>query len=113
MSEDSYPTALSGVNYPSATAILMFYDRKKFPVLDIRVWKQLYQFKIVNCNSRGQNFTLKQCDQYLSSIRTLGQHLNLTARQVEKRLFDYDRKVQKQPIYKKWKATKALKRSTK
>jgi len=31
-------TALIGVNCPSASAILMFYNPKKFPVLDIRFW---------------------------------------------------------------------------
>jgi hypothetical protein len=106
-------TTLTGVNYPSASAILMFYNPKKFPVLDIRVWKQLYHFKVVKDNSRGQNFTLQQCNQYLSLIRTLGQRLHLTARQVEKRLFDYDKQVQKQPIYKKWLADNTQKRSVK
>jgi hypothetical protein len=84
-------TALKGVNYPAASAILMFYDRRKYPVLDIRVWQQLYKAKLVGTNSRGQNFTLQQWDSYLKVIRKLANELNLTARQVEKRLFDHDR----------------------
>lgn len=92
-------TALKGVNYPSASAILMFYDRTKYPVLDIRVWKQLYKAKLLDTNERGQNFTLAQWETYLKVIRGLAKELHLTARQVEKRLFDHDRKTQTKPIY--------------
>jgi hypothetical protein len=92
-------TALKGVNFPSATAILMFYDRSKYPVLDIRVWKQLYKAKLVDTNSRGQNFSLKQCEKFFQVIRQLAKELNLTARQVEKRLFDYDKKKQIGNLY--------------
>ena len=44
-------TALNGVNYPAASAILMFYDRKRYPVLDIRVWQQLYKAGLVHFES--------------------------------------------------------------
>lgn len=92
-------TALNGVNFPAASAILMFYDPKKYPVLDIRVWKQLYAAGLVTSNPRGQNFSLNQCGEFLSVIRKLAQELNLTARQVEKRLFDYDRSIQRGRLY--------------
>ena len=92
-------TALTGVNYPAASAILMFYNRKKYPVLDIRVWQQLYKAKLVDTNSRGQNFTLQQWDNYLTVIRRLANDLNLTARQVEKRLFDHDKKTRPDKLY--------------
>jgi hypothetical protein len=92
-------TALTGVNYPAASAILMFYDRTKYPVLDIRVWRQLYEAKLVDTNSRGQNFTLNQCEKYFQVIRQLANDLNITARQVEKRLFDYDKKNQIGNLY--------------
>lgn len=92
-------TALNGVNYPAASAILMFYDPKRYPVLDIRVWKQLYAAKLVDSNPRGQNFSLQQCEQFFTIIRQMAQELNLTARQVEKRLFDYDRTTRKGRLY--------------
>jgi thermostable 8-oxoguanine DNA glycosylase len=92
-------TALTGVNYPAASAILMFYDRSKFPVLDIRVWQQLHKAKLVDTNSRGQNFSLQQWEKYLSVIRMLAEDLHLSARQVEKRIFDYDRKTRKDNLY--------------
>ena len=93
-------TALHGVNYPAASSILMFYDPKKYPVLDIRVWKQLYAAKLVTTNPQGKNFSLKQCDEFLTVIRKLARELNLTARQLEKRLFDFDRDTQRSRLYK-------------
>lgn len=93
-------TALSGVNYPSASALLMFYDKDNYPIIDIRVWKQLYNLKLVTENSRGQNFTLNQWEKYLRIIRQLAKKHNITARQVEKRLFDYDKANQKGKLYK-------------
>jgi len=92
-------TSLTGVNYPSASAILMFYDKTIFPVLDIRVWQQLYNGNLVKDNARGQNFTLNQADNYLLIIRKLSTELNLTARQVEKRLFDFDKETRIEKLY--------------
>jgi len=92
-------TALTGVNYPAASAILMFYDKTKYPVLDIRVWQQLHKANLVNTNSRGQNFTIKQWDTYLTVIRKLAKDFKLTARQVEKRLFDYDKNTRPGKLY--------------
>jgi hypothetical protein len=93
-------TALKGVSFPAASAILMFYDKKSYPVIDIRVWTQLYKAKLIDCNERGQNFTLAHWEIYLNVIRNLAMDLNMTARQVEKRLFDHDIKNQTKPIYK-------------
>ena len=92
-------TALIGVNYPSASAILMFYDSTKYAVIDIRVWQQLYKANLVSTNPRGQNFTAKQWITYLTIIRRLAIDLGITTRQVEKRLFDYDRKSRLGNLY--------------
>jgi hypothetical protein len=94
-------TALSGVNFPSASSLLMFYDKDNYPIIDIRVWKQLYYLKLVEENPRGQNFTLNQWEKYLEIIRQLAIEYNITARQVEKRLFDYDKANQEGKLYKK------------
>lgn len=93
-------SALKGVNYPSASAVLMFYNPKIYPVLDIRVWRQLYSIGLVDTNPLGQNFTLKECEKFYQVIRELASNLNLTARQVEKRIFDYDKMNQKGNLYK-------------
>ncbi len=92
-------TALRGVNYPAASAILMFYDKTRYPVLDIRVWQQLYAAQLVDTNPKGQNFSLQEWTNYLSVIRNIAKDLGLTARQVEKRLFDYDRTTRKTNLY--------------
>lgn len=92
-------TALKGVSFPAASAILMFYNPNKYPVLDIRVWRQLYVAKLVDNNERGQNFSLNDCEKYFHVVRSLASELNITARQVEKRLFDYDRETQIGNLY--------------
>lgn len=92
-------TALNGVSFATASAILMFYDKTKFPVLDIRVWQQLYKVNLVKTNPEGNNFNLNEWETYLSIIRNLASELNITARQVEKRLFDYDRLTRTDNLY--------------
>lgn len=93
-------SALKGVNYPSASAILMFCNPDRFPVLDIRVWKQLYRSNLVNENPRGMNFTLDQWRKYLKVIRGLSVQYNLTAHQIEKRISNFDKLHQKGALYK-------------
>ena len=92
-------TALKGVNYPSASAILMFKNPDFFPVLDIRVWKQLYKNNLVSVNPRGIGFTLDQWDSYVKIIRSLSRKYNTTAREIEKKLFDYDKLTQEGNLY--------------
>lgn len=93
-------TALKGVNFPSASAILMFYDRENYPVLDIRVWQQLYNFGLVSENPKGQNFSLNQIEIFLKVIRNLSNNLSLDARNIEKRIFDFDKKIREGKLYK-------------
>ncbi|HRH66453.1 MAG TPA: hypothetical protein PLU53_09155 [Bacteroidia bacterium] len=92
-------TALTGVSLPAASAILMFYNPTKFPVIDIRVWQQLHRSKLVDTNPKGQSFKLQEWERYLIVIRSLAKDLKLTARQVEKRLFDLDKNTRKGKLY--------------
>ncbi len=92
-------TSLKGVNYPTASAILMFYDKINYPVLDIRVWKQLYKNNMVDENPGGQSFSLDQWIKYLEIIRGLAKKHQLSSRQIEKRLFDYDKENQVGNLY--------------
>ncbi|HEX8607162.1 MAG TPA: hypothetical protein VF679_00835 [Pedobacter sp.] len=96
-------TTLSGVSYPSASALLMFFDKEVYPVIDIRVWKELYRFGLLEKNERGQGFTLSQWIDYLKVIRTLAKEHKLSARQIEKRLFDYSKKNQEGTLYRNYK----------
>jgi hypothetical protein len=99
-------TALHGIKYPAASALLMFYDKSKYPIIDIRVWKQLLSAGLVTGNPSGQNFTLSQWGQFLTVIRELSLKHNIDARQVEKRIFDFDREHQIGPLYKQSKKKK-------
>lgn len=92
-------SALKGVNYPSASAILMFYNPSLYPVLDIRVWKQLCKCKILHENPRGANFTLDQWNQYIKIIRNLSKQYALSPRQIEKRIFDFHKLNQEGNLY--------------
>jgi hypothetical protein len=92
-------TSLNGVKYPSASAILMFKDPTNYPVIDIRVWKQLHKFKLVKENPSGTNFTLDQWLLYLEIIRHYAKQYGLKAREIEKKLFDYDRLTQQGTLY--------------
>lgn len=96
-------TALRGVRYPAASALLMFYDKTIYPIIDIRTWKQLYKAGFVNENQQGQNFSLDQWKMYLDTVRDIASRLKLTARQVEKRLFDIDKEAQEGNLYKTYK----------
>ena len=60
----------------------------------------MYNAKLVTSNPIGQNFTLKECETFYATIRKLSVELNLTSRQVEKKIFDYDRKMQIGNLYK-------------
>jgi hypothetical protein len=93
-------TALRGVKYPAASALLMFYDKTRYPVIDIRVWKQLFKAGYVSSNAKGQGFTLEEWELYLEVIRNLAAKHNLIVRQVEKKLFDADKKWQRGNLYK-------------
>ena len=93
-------TALTGVKYPAASAFLMFQDQTKYPIIDIRVWKQLHKNGLLTDNPSGQGFTLRQWETYLNVIRKLSSDYKLTARQIEKRLFDYDKANQQGTLYK-------------
>ena len=93
-------TALTGVKIPAASSILMFFDKTIFPVIDIRVWQQLHEIGLVSANRRGQNFTLSQWENYLVIIRRIAKENKLSARQVEKRIFDYDRQTRRENLYK-------------
>ena len=77
----------------------MFYDPKQYPVIDIRVWRQLYNYGLLTENPKGQSFTLNQWGIYLNLVREIAKELSLTPRQVEKRLFDYDKENQVGTLY--------------
>ena len=87
--------ALKGVHYPAASAILMFHDPKRYPVIDIRVWQQLYAIGFVKTNPRGQSFSLDEWLIYLTVMREIADEFELPVRHIEKRFFDWHKDEQK------------------
>ncbi len=93
-------TALNGINIPSASAILMVYNPKRYPVIDIRVWTQLYKAGLVRTNSKGRGFSLDEWETYLEIISIIAGKTGLTPRQVDKRLYDIDKRERVGNLYK-------------
>ncbi|HVU94842.1 MAG TPA: hypothetical protein VHE34_06435 [Puia sp.] len=80
-------TALKGVNIPTASAILMFLNRKRYGVIDTRVWQLLYDFHLMDHNPNGVNFNLDDWDQYLSILRHYAKKHKQPVRDIELQLF--------------------------
>jgi hypothetical protein len=93
--------ALSGVNIPCASAILMFWSPRQYGVIDIRVWQQLFKLKIVQTNPEGKNFSLEEWVEFLDVMRAVSKETGLTAREVEKRIFNLDKNTRKGKLYAK------------
>ena len=62
-------TELNGVSIAMASAILMFLNPKKYPVIDIRVWEVLYELRIVKENKAGKNLSKSNWLDYLDIVR--------------------------------------------
>jgi hypothetical protein len=56
---------------------------------------------LVTTNAKGQNFKLNEWVKYLDIIRKISCELNVEARNIEKRIFDYDRTIRKENLYQK------------
>lgn len=69
-------TELQGVGTRVASAILTFYDPKKFGAVDWKAWKTLY-------DETKKDFEPKDYVKYLKDIRELAQKCNITPRNVD------------------------------
>ncbi len=92
-------TRLKGVNVPVASAILMLTDPRNYGVIDIRVWQLLYLYGSVKTKPGGRNFSVANWYSYLMKIRYFAKRLNVTARQIERTLFQYHKTIQKGTLY--------------
>lgn len=91
---------LHGVSVPMASAILTLVDPSRYGVLDIRVWQLLFAMDSVSTNPRGVGFTFKNWHDYLRRLRDHAREMGVSARTVERTLFEYHRKVQQGKLYK-------------
>ena len=93
--------SLRGVGVPTASAILMLCDPKRYGVIDIRVWQMLHALGSVKKNPSGIGFDFNHWYHYLQKLRHHAQGLGTTARLVEWTLFLAHKAAQKTPLYAK------------
>jgi hypothetical protein len=93
-------TSLKGVNIPTASAILMLTDPKRYGVIDIRVWQLLYLYGVVLVKPGGQGFTFNNWYTYLIRLRYFARMFDTSARLVEWTLFRHHQNIQEGTLYK-------------
>jgi hypothetical protein len=91
---------LAGVGIPTASAILTLTDPRRYGVIDIRAWQELYRRGVVRDRPGGQGFSPEHWLQYLRILRIEAGRLGVTARQVEYSLFTLHQKRQEGTLYK-------------
>jgi len=90
---------LRGVGVPTASAILMLLDPKRYGVIDIRSWQLLHEAGNVRTNARGTGLTLENWLEYLTILRRFARKLRISARDVGRTLFHLHREHQVGRLY--------------
>jgi hypothetical protein len=80
-------TKLSGVEVPTASAILSVTNPKSYPVIDIRCVESLRELNLIS----WKNISVTSWVKYLDVIRNISKAKKKTAREVEKGLFAFNR----------------------
>lgn len=80
---------LKGVGIAVASTILTVLDPYAYGIIDKRVWKLLYKYREVDHDPEGLELYLDSWLDYLPKLRGWADALSLTAREVERRLFEY------------------------
>ena len=90
---------LKGVSVPMASAVLTLLYPRRYGVIDIRVWQLLYGVGAVTYNPGGTGFRLTSWLEFLAILRRLSSTLGVTARAVERTLFDVHKSRQTGRLY--------------
>ncbi len=93
--------SLEGFSVPVASAILTITDPKNYGIIDIRTWKVLYEYKAVKVRPTGTNFSFKNWYNYLMQLRYFAAKYGVTARDIERTLFDYHKRTSEGVLYKR------------
>lgn len=92
-------TALDGVGAPTASAILTLTNPHRYAVIDIRVWRLLFDLGSVRTKPGGAGFAFDDWRSYLTVLRHHAKALGASVRAVEYSLFLYHRRVQEGVLY--------------
>jgi hypothetical protein len=92
-------TALRGVGAPTASALLTLTDPRRYGVIDVRVWKLLFELGSVRSKPGGAGFRFEHWHQYVTQLRGHAKALGVTVRAVELSLFLYHQRVCRGPLY--------------
>jgi hypothetical protein len=90
---------LRGVSVPMASAVLMLLDPKRYGVIDIRVWQLMHKIGTVTKNPRGVGFSFQNWYQFLTIIRYFARKCGVSARTVERTLFQVHAEYQEGSLY--------------
>jgi thermostable 8-oxoguanine DNA glycosylase len=92
-------TNLKGVGVPTASAILTLINPQDYGVIDIRVWQQLYSYGAVVSRGSGVGLSVENWLEYLQRLRVWARKFDVTARDVERVLFEYHKENQEGSLY--------------
>lgn len=92
-------TELDGVGPPSASAVLTLVDPRRYGVIDIRVWKLLFELGHVRTKAAGVGFTIEDWLHYLATLRDHAKRLRVPVRRVEYSLFLYHQRTRRGRLY--------------
>ena len=92
-------TSLRGVGVPTASAILMLSDPKRYGVIDIRVWQMLYRLNSVRKKPSGVGFNFSDWFHYLTKLRYHAKEFRTSVRMIEWTLFLAHKNAQKGKLY--------------
>jgi hypothetical protein len=81
---------LHGVGIAVASVILTVLAPETYGIIDIRVWRLLYEYGEVDHDPEGRELTLESWLDYLPKVRHWAAELGVSAREVERRLFEYE-----------------------
>lgn len=85
--------SLSGVELPTASAVMTIWDPERFGILDVRAWNVLgaaarTAFSSVHSPAGNRRlFRLAEADRYLRAIREIAQRASMSCRAVDKALW--------------------------
>ena len=96
-------TSLDGVSIPTASAILTLIDPQNYGVIDIRVWQVLYLYSSVKDRPNGTNFDFNNWYNYLMKLRYYAKKFKVSARDIERIIFQHHKEIQVGNLYKKLK----------